>query len=104
MYVADFGDNGALEQILTVYKDGVSYPVAGRDELLALIPRLRERYPTYASFGAARVEDIFSAAELAQATLRQARVFASSVALNHGKGSFTLAPLPDEAPPAPYRA
>ena len=104
MYVADFGHNGALEQILTVYKHGVSYPVAGRDELLALIPRLRERYPTYASFGAARVEDVFDAAELARATVREARVFASSVALNNGNGNFTLAPLPVEAQLAPIRA
>ncbi len=104
MYAADFGHNGALEQILTVYEHGVSYPVAGRDELLALIPRLRERYPTYASFGAARVEDVFDAAELARATVREARVFASSVALNNGNGNFTLAPLPVEAQLAPIRA
>jgi len=104
MYVADFGHNGTLEQVLTVYKQGVSYPVAGRDELLGLIPPLRSRYPSYASFGAARVEDIFPAAELAQATVRQARVFASSVALNNGNGTFTLVPLPVEAQFAPIRA
>ncbi len=104
MYVADFGHNGTLAQVLTVYKHGVSYPVAGRDELLGLIPPLRSRYPSYASFGAARVEDIFPAAELAKATLRQARVFASSVALNNGNGTFTLVPLPVEAQLAPIRA
>src|SRR6266487_1811149 len=104
MYVADFGHNGTLEQVLTVYKQGVSYPVAGRDELLGLIPPRRSRYPSYASFGAARVEDIFPAAELAQATVRQARVFASSVALNNGNGTFTLVPLPVEAQFAPIRA
>ena len=104
MYVADFGHNGALEQILTVYKHGVSYPVAGRDELLGVIPRMRDRYPSYASFAASRIEDIFTGAELAQATVREARVFASSVALNNGNGSFTLAPLPIEAQLAPIRA
>jgi hypothetical protein len=104
LYVADFGHNGALEQILTVYKHGVSYPVAGRDELLGLIPRLRERYPSYASFGASRIEDVFTAAELARATVREARVFASSIALNNGNGTFTLAPLPVEAQFAPIRA
>ena len=104
MYVADFGHNGTLEQVLTVYQHGVSYPVAGRDELLRLIPRLRDRYPSYASFGAARVEDVFTAAELAQATVRDARVFASSVALNNGNGTFTLVPLPVEAQLAPIRA
>ena len=104
MYVGDFGHNGTLEQILTFYKQGVSYPLAGRDELLSLIPPLRARYATYADFGAARVEDIFSAGELAKATVREARVFASSVALNNGNGTFTLRPLPVEAQFAPIRA
>jgi len=104
LYVGDFGHNGTLEQILTFYKHGVSYPLAGRDELISLIPRLRTRYATYADFGAARVEDIFPAGELAHATLREARVFASSVALNNGNGTFTLAPLPVEAQFAPIRA
>src|SRR5256886_8085939 len=45
LYVHDFGHNGALEQILTFYKHGVSYPLAGRDELVRLIPQLRSRYP-----------------------------------------------------------
>jgi enediyne biosynthesis protein E4 len=104
LYVADFGHNGALEQILTVYKHGVSYPIAGRDELLSVVPGLRSRFPTYASFGASRIEDMFTGAELARATVRAARVFASSVALNNGNGTFTLAPLPVEAQFAPIRA
>jgi len=104
MYVADFGHNGTLEQVLTVYKHGVSYPVAGRDELLSVVPTLRNRFPTYASFGASRVEDVFTAAELGQATVREARVFASSVARNNGNGTFTLVPLPVEAQFAPIRA
>jgi len=104
LYVADFGHNGALEQVLTVYEHGVSYPVAGRDELLRVVPGLRDRFPTYASFGASRIEDLFTGAELARATVREARVFASSVALNNGNGTFTLAPLPVEAQLAPIRA
>ena len=104
LYVGDFGHNGTLEQILTFYKHGVSYPLVGRDELLSLIPPLRTRYATYADFGAARVEDIVPAGELAHATVREARIFASSVALNNGNGTFTLRPLPVEAQFAPIRA
>jgi hypothetical protein len=104
LYVGDFGHNGTLEQIVTFYKHGVSYPLVGRDDLLSLIPRLRTRYPTYADFGAARVEDIVPAGDLAQATVREAHVFASSVALNNGNGTFTLRPLPAEAQFAPIRA
>jgi hypothetical protein len=104
LYVGDFGHDGTLEQILTFYKHGVSYPLAGRDELIGLIPRLRVRYAGYADFGPARVEDIFPAADLARATVREARVFASSVAMNNGNGTFTLRPLPAEAQFAPIRA
>jgi hypothetical protein len=104
LYVHDFGHNGALEQILTFYKHGVSYPLAGRDELVRLLPQLRGRYVSYAAFGASRVEDIFPASELKRATVLEARVFASSVALNRGDGTFELEPLPMEAQFAPVHA
>ena len=104
LYVGDFAHNGVLEQVLTSYTDGVSYPIAGRDELVRLIPRLQSRYPTYASFGASRIEDIFSSAELKRAQLLEAHTFASSVAINTGNGTFTLQPLPVEAQLAPIRA
>jgi hypothetical protein len=104
LYVNDFGHNGTLEQILTFYKHGVSYPIAGRDEIVRLIPSLRSRYPSYRDFGASRIEDIFSASELAQAKMLQAHTFASSVAINNGNGTFTLRPLPVEAQFAPVYA
>jgi hypothetical protein len=104
LYVNDFAHNGTLQQILTFYKHGVSYPLAGRDELVRLISPLRSRYPSYASFGASRIEDIFTAPELAQATVHDARVFASSVAIDQGNGSYRLQPLPAEAQFAPVYA
>lgn len=104
MYVKDFGGNGTLEQIITFYKHGVSYPLAGRDELVKLLPVLRPRYPTYAKFGASRIEDIFTPAELSTATVLQAHTFASAIARNTGKGTFTLQALPVEAQFAPIHA
>jgi hypothetical protein len=104
LYVNDFAHNGTLQQILTFYKHGVSYPVAGRDDLERLIPSLRGRYPSYASFGASRVEDIFPAADLSQATVREARGLASSVAVDQGNGTYRLEPLPVEAQFAPVFA
>jgi hypothetical protein len=104
LYVNDFAHNGTLQQVLTFYKHGVSYPIAGRDELVRLIPPLRSRYPSYASFGASRVEDIFTAAELGQAPVREARVLASSVAMDQGNGTYKLEPLPAAAQFAPVYA
>lgn len=104
LYVNDFFANGTLEQILTFYKHGVSYPIAGRDELVRLIPQLRGKYPSYASFGASRVEDVIPASELARATVLEAREFRTALALNKADGTFDLEPLPTEAQFAPVYA
>jgi hypothetical protein len=104
LYVDDFANDGSLEQILTFYKHGVSYPFQGRDDITRLLPGLRSRYPTYASFGASRIEDILPAASLGRATVRQATTFATSVAINSANGTFTLHALPVEAQFAPVRA
>jgi len=106
LYINDFSHSGGsnLEQILTFYKNGVSYPLAGRDELVKKIPSLRSKYPSYKDFGASRIEDIFPPADLKAATVREAYTFASSVALNNGNGTFTLEQLPVEAQFAPIYA
>jgi len=103
LHVRDFAKNGSLQQLLTFYKHGVSYPLAGRDEFVKLIPSLRSKYTSYAAFGARRLEDILPAAELQAAEVREARTFASAVAMNGPRG-FTLTPLPTEAQLAPIRA
>ena len=104
LYVHDFGGTGALKQILTFYKDGVSYPIATRDEIVRQVPSLRGKFPSHASYGASRVEDIFPAAELKAAAVLEARTFATSVALNRGDGTFAMRPLPAEAQFAPVYA
>ena len=104
MYLGDFANNGTLQQLVTFYKNGVSYPVAGRDDLLRLNPPLRSRYPSYRDFGAAKVEDIFSAADVNKAEVREAYTFATAVAVNNGNGTFALRSLPAEAQLAPVFA
>ncbi len=96
LYVGDFFKTGSLKQILTFYKHGTSYPVVGRDDLVKLMPPLRQKYPSYKSFGAATLEEILPAQELSKAKVLEARTFASAVALATGKG-FALTPLPAEA-------
>jgi enediyne biosynthesis protein E4 len=104
MYVNDFFHNGTLEQILTFYKNGVSYPLAGRDEFVRMFSQLRSKYTSYADFGASRIEDIFPASELKSAKVLEAKNFASAVAINNGNGTFSLAPLPVESQFAPIYA
>jgi len=104
LYVHDFFGDGTVEPLLTFYKHGVSYPLAGRDELMRAMPRLRDRFTTYAAFGASTVERIVPSSELARARRLTARTFASAVAFAGADGRFTLRALPMEAQFAPVHA
>lgn len=101
MYVKDFDGNGSMEQIISVYNQGVSYPLPLRDDLIKALPYLKARFPSYKDYARRTVTDIFTPQELADAIEKKASTFATSVALNNGDGSFTLVPLPPEAQLAP---
>ena len=94
MYVHDFTGTGSTKQIITRFVQGVAYPLAGRDELVKLMPAIRGKYPTFTAFGASRLEDVFDPAEIAKAEVKKATTFESAVAINDGRGRFTLRPLP----------
>ncbi|HKW49611.1 MAG TPA: VCBS repeat-containing protein [Gemmatimonadaceae bacterium] len=104
MYVGDFFSTGVLKQILTSNRRGESYPVATRDELLHTLPQLSSKYPTYASFGRTRIQDLLPSSELSKAKVLEAHDFASAIAQNNGNGTFTLHSLPIEAQFAPINA
>jgi hypothetical protein len=101
MYVGDFAGTGLTQQVVTTYADGKSYPLAMRDELLEVIPKLRDRFPTYASYAKASITDVFSPTELGSARAKYAYTFATSLAQNNGDGTFTLIPLPSAVQRAP---
>jgi hypothetical protein len=104
LYLSDFFGTGRVMQVLTSYRHGVSYPLAGRDEFLQAAPALASRFPTYASFGASRIEDIIPGKALRKARVLEATTFGSAVALNRGDGTFELRALPVEAQFAPIYA
>ena len=101
MYVKDFANNGFVEQIITTYTNGVSYPITMHDELIQAIPSTRERFPTYKSYARKTINDIFSRAELSDAVVKDAYTFATALVRNNGDGSFSVLPLPTQAQLAP---
>jgi hypothetical protein len=97
MHVHDFTATGTTKGIITRFVGDTSYPVAGRDDLVKLMPALRPRFPSYTAFGAVRLEALFDAAEREAAAVLEARTLASAVAINDGSGRFRLVELPWEA-------
>ncbi len=101
MHVKDFDRNGTVEQVLAQYNDGVSYPLALRDDLIAALPFLRPRYPDFESYALQTVEEILAPDQRADAVVKRAHTLASALVRNEGDGSFSLVPLPPEAQIAP---
>jgi hypothetical protein len=97
LYVNNFDRNDGPDPILTYYRNGESYPHAGRDILLERFPFLKEKFPTYESLGASQLGDIFSEAKIRNATVKEAHTFASSYLQNQGDGAFVARALPSRA-------
>ena len=103
LFVGRLGGDSTVIAIPTTSSAKGNHLLAGRDELLRAIPALRDRFPTYASFGAAKFEQIFPANALRAGAMLEANTFATSVARGDGK-RFVLEPLPVEAQLAPVNA
>ena len=103
LYLDDWFNTKTFTPIITSYNHGISYPLAGRDELVQALPQLRARYPTYASFGASRIDDIVPRQALRAARVLEADEFASAIAIE-GTSGFDLRPLPVDAQFAPIAA
>jgi hypothetical protein len=101
MHVKDFDKNGFVEQIISYYNHGKSYPLPLRDDLIKSIPFLKARYLNYDKYAGQSITDIFPPADLADAVVKHAYTFQTALARNNGDGSFTLVPLPHEAQFAP---
>jgi hypothetical protein len=101
LYRVDADGNGQRESILTYVNDGTSYPFYGRDLLAQQIDGLTSQFPTYASFGDSRIDDIVPADRLDEATVHRAHTFAHVWAENQGDGTFALHDLPARAQIAP---
>ena len=104
MLVKDFAGSGFVQQIISMVDDGVSYPLALRDDLIKSIPSLKARYLNYGDYAGQTVTGIFTPEQLSDAVVKTVHTFASSVVMNRGDGEFQLVPLPREAQVAPVHA
>ncbi|MBO0933873.1 VCBS repeat-containing protein [Fibrella aquatilis] len=101
VFADDFDQNGRLDPILTHYLQHQHVPVPQRDVLMAQIPAIKKRFPTYHDYASHLFEDLFSDEERTHAYQRDARQLASCYIENQGHFRFVVRPLPIEAQMAP---
>ncbi|WP_317662626.1 VCBS repeat-containing protein [Maribacter sp. TH_r10] len=105
LYVNDFDQNGFIDPIMTFTADnGKQYPYNLRHNLIEQLKDLKKKYPNFASFKDADINDILSVSELEGAVKLHANVLSSIILINEGNFDFKTVKLPIEAQFSPIYA
>jgi len=96
MYVSDFDLNGSAEQIICVYENDKSLPLALKHDLTAQLPFLHQKYPKYEMYKGQLITDIFTPEQLENSIRLDAHLLETSLFINDGEGVFTRKSLPLE--------
>ncbi len=103
VYMDDFDQSGTNDIVLAKTGTACELPVRGRECSSGQMPFIKDKYPTYKSFAAATLENIYGQAALSKAVHRKATTFASMIFVNE-QGRFSAVPLPMAAQIAPVRS
>ncbi|HBN46057.1 MAG TPA: hypothetical protein DD389_06290 [Candidatus Marinimicrobia bacterium] len=104
MYISDFDGNGTVEQILCNYQLNKNYPVILRSDLIEIMPKFKEKFPTHADYAGKVITEVFTTEQLEKATTNKANTFSSSIFYGDPSGIFIAKPLPLEAQRSPVYA
>ena len=96
LYYADFDGNGSVDPIFNFYVQGKSYPFVSRDELNEQMYGMRKIFGSYKAYADVSMKEIFSAEDLAKASLLSVNETRTTCFLNNG-GKFEKSPLPLQA-------
>lgn len=97
VYANDFDENGTNDIVLGYYNQGGLFPLRGRECSSGQMPFIKQKFPTYDSFGAADLSQIYGKEKLNEALHLKAKVFASVYLENIGNGQFNMKELPSRA-------
>ncbi|MES2797339.1 MAG: FG-GAP-like repeat-containing protein [Bacteroidota bacterium] len=106
IYGKDFNNDGLYDAIPTTFfpdemGNKQEYPYHVREDMIKQLITTRAKYPDFASYGKAKITDMFSPEELKGSDLYQANYLASSYIENLGTGKFKMSQLPTLAQTAP---
>jgi hypothetical protein len=97
MFVNDFDNNGTIEQIFTHSINGRDIPIHLKRELTGQIVSLKKQNLKFSEYATKSIDELFSPKVLEASTIKTVTTFSSFVALNNGKGDFSIKELPTEA-------
>lgn len=95
LYVADFDQNGQVDQILSYYLQGREIPFATFEELTKTLPALKKKFLYARDFAKATMSELFGKKNLETVPRLEANTLESMYFENTGNFKFSAHPLPD---------
>jgi hypothetical protein len=97
MFLNDFDQNGAIEQIYTRQEGNVQVPYTLKHELERQVPSIKKKYIRYADYNNQSLSDIFPKEVIDRSIIQEMNHLQSGVLINQGNGSFGWKAFPVEA-------
>jgi len=101
VYVGDLDGRGHQNIIEAETENGKIYPLRGRSRLAAAFPWINRKYPTYAAYSHATLNEIFSPDAISKARRLEANELASGIYFQQADGTFVFQELPRLAQASP---
>lgn len=96
LYVNDFDDNGAVEQIITQFEGDSAYPINMLQDLVKQMPHLRKKVTTYQSYKNKTIDQLFEKSILDRSLVWKVENLETSLYFNKGNLRFEKVELPKE--------
>ena len=94
LWLNDFDKNGTTDQFLTRSIDGKDIPVFLKKEITDQFPALKKENLKHRDYAKKSIQDLFNKDVIGRSSVKQLNYCSSIVAINNGKGGFTIEPLP----------
>ena len=95
IWVKDFDGNGSVDKIMTKTIEGRDVPVFLKREMAEQFPALKKQILKHSDYAQKSLSDLFPADVLEGALVENVKTCKSVIALNDGKGKFTIVDLPE---------
>ncbi len=96
IFISDFDNNGRTDKIITRTIDGKDMPVFMKRDLEEQMPSLKKKNLQFKEFGHQDVLDLWGKELIEKATVKKINQMNSVIAINDGKGHFTIKIMPQD--------
>lgn len=94
MWINDFDNNGTIEQIVTLQKEGKDYPVHMKKDMISQLVFLKKQNLKASEYAKRTLQELIPKDKLQNSIMKEAVISSTVMAINNGKGNFEIKELP----------